>query len=83
MVKRAGKFRFYTAAGWLTVYALACGYVQTRGPNGWGARITMEHGVFHVTHHAKGQPHRVIFRKSYPRIKDARCAFCQQPPETA
>jgi len=27
----AGKFRFYTKSGWLTPYALSCGYVQIRG----------------------------------------------------
>lgn len=41
----AGKFRFYTKGGWLTPYALSCGYVQIRGnahaSNGSGARLEL------------------------------------------
>ena len=35
----AGKSRFYTKAGWLTRYALSCGYVQIRGTDESGARL--------------------------------------------
>lgn len=37
--KTAGKFRFYTADGWLTRYGLACGYVEIRGDDESGVRL--------------------------------------------
>lgn len=38
-LNKTAKFRFYTANGWLTRYALACGYVEIRGDDESGVRL--------------------------------------------
>jgi len=44
--------RFATKRGQLTAYALACGYIQRRGP--W--KLYREHGVYHVKGFAPEHP---------------------------
>lgn len=45
--------RFRTKAGWLTPYALACGYVElVEAHNGERVSLWMEHGALHVRHNA-------------------------------
>lgn len=45
--------RFRTKAGWLTPYALACGYAElAEASNGERVSLWMEHGALHVRHNA-------------------------------
>ena len=63
---------FFTKTGWLTPYAMGCGYMET-GVSGVN-RITLwqEHGVYHV--HAHGPDGRV-FWDSFPTLTLARKRF--------
>jgi len=42
---------FYTATGWLTSYALACGYIEQKLRQGIQTTLWMEHGCLHVRQH--------------------------------
>lgn len=60
---------FYTRAGWLTSYALACGYIE-RTPE--GVELYAEHGVYHVRAPGTG-PTRI--RESFRLLGEARARF--------
>lgn len=62
---------FYTKDGWLTSYALACGYVEQKdyGP----VRITLffEHGCYHVRAYDHDQKVR-LFWETFRTLTEAR-----------
>ena len=66
--------RFRTRAGWLSAYALACGYLeQSTGTKGDGVTLWMEHGVAHVRHIAPDGS-RVVW-ECFHTVTDARRLF--------
>jgi hypothetical protein len=58
--------KFFTKAGLLTGYSLACGYVEVRR----NRRMWQEHGVFHVREHHPEQGR--IFWDSFATLGAAR-----------
>lgn len=66
--------RFRTKAGWLTPYALACGYVElAEASNRERVSLWMENGALHVRHNA-ADASRVLWE--YPEtLTDARRLF--------
>lgn len=67
-----------TKAGWLTPYALACGYIEVNV--GWNdkriATMYHEHGVYHVK--AFDTNELRDYWKSFDNLADARKAYMQQ-----
>lgn len=65
---------FYTSAGWLTPYALACGYIE-RAELAGGVSVTLwaEHGTIHVRAHdaLRGR----VFWDSFETVTAARARF--------
>jgi hypothetical protein len=64
--------RYYTAAGWLTPYALACGYLESFA--GWTLRA--DGGVFHVQRGPYAGEDRVW--ESFDTLGEARAFFARQ-----
>ena len=68
---------FYTKDGWLTPYALACGYVEQKyyGP----VRITLffEHGCYHVRAYDHDQK-VMLFWKTFSTVTEARRYYKRQ-----
>lgn len=46
-----GDPQFYTATGWLTPYALGCGYIELDERDGIRTTLWAEGGVYHVRQH--------------------------------
>jgi hypothetical protein len=63
--------KFHTSKGWLTPYALACGYVEKRHKGGMSITLWQEHGVYHVRAHSHSLHKRILWQ-SMPKISDAR-----------
>lgn len=66
----------HTARGWLTAYALACGYVERAVKRNTTLQLWCEHGVYHVRAHDHGSLGR-LFWHSYPTVKQARARFSE------
>lgn len=65
--------KFYTRAGWLTPYALACGYIERVEIDAFtSVQLWAEHGVYHVR--AVYGPGRTW--ETFPTLGEARRAFC-------
>jgi hypothetical protein len=64
---------FVTAGGWLTRYALACGYIQQRGSGDQEVKLRQLPcgGAFEVFHRQGWT------RQSFTRLQEARRAFKQ------
>lgn len=63
---------FYTASGWLTRYALACGYIERAEKAGVSTTLWYEHGTIHVRQHAESG--RVLW-ESFDSLPQARARF--------
>ncbi len=45
------QIQLHTTNGWLTSYAMACGYIHRRENNGVETSFWSEHGTYHVRTH--------------------------------
>lgn len=70
--------KFHTKAGWLTPYALACGYNEVN--QGWNdkriATLWQEHGIYHVK--AFDTNELRDYWQSFDKLADARKAYVQE-----
>ena len=75
-VADAGRFKFYTSAGWLTPYALSCGYVMRRGTDESGATLQAlpSAGAGYVVH-GTGRWIRLEATRTFHYLRDARRYF--------
>lgn len=67
--------KFYTKKGWLTNYALSCGYIEKVEKGTVRTTLWMEHGTIHVRQFddTKGEKHVCWF--SYSSVTAARESF--------
>lgn len=63
--------QFYTSKGWLTSYALTCGYIEKHTHNGLQVTLWKEHGVYHVRAHDFNTHMRLFWDVTYS-ITEAR-----------
>lgn len=61
---------FYTSRGWLTKYALGCGYIEQSRQDGIHTTLWMEHGCIHVRQHDFNK-HERVFWDVFDRDLDA------------
>lgn len=63
--------RFYTSTGWLTPFALSCGYIEEKSYGSTRIRLFRRDGAYHVT--AYDHENKVRrFWESFHRLTDAR-----------
>lgn len=67
--------QFYTREGWLTLYALGCGYIEKVEKDGIRTTLWMEHGCIHVRQHDFNKHERVFWDVFDDDLALARCRF--------
>jgi len=72
--------KFYTLKGYLTDYALSCGYVEKLKDNNITLELYKEHCVYHVRKHNNITGER-IFWKSFESLTEARDFFIKEGAE--
>ncbi len=70
------KDKFKTKQGYLTPYALLCGYIEQTEVEGKRVTLWGECGVYHVRNHDFNS-HSRIFWKTYEKLTNARKAYKQ------
>jgi hypothetical protein len=63
-----------TKAGWLTRYALACGYIEKKSSKGIETKLYALHGVYFVSKYDFNE-HTKDYDKSFTNLTDARKAY--------
>jgi len=71
--------KFYTSSGWLSEYALSCGYVE-RYDNGEEWLTLWKEGCYHVRHHDFISDKRICW-ESFDTLNEARKFFRTQSKE--
>jgi len=71
-----GNRKFYNVAGWLTPYALACGYRETGESSIADVSLWQELGVYHVRANDK-KTRKIIFWESFSSVGAARRRFAK------
>ena len=67
---------FYTESGWLTPYALACGYIEEHNRDNIWTSLWHEGCVYHVRQHDHNE-HKRIFWDSFDTLTEARRRYKQ------
>jgi hypothetical protein len=68
--------KFKTKQGYLTPYALACGYIEQTEIEGKRVTLWADGGAYHVRNHDFNS-HSRVFWKTYERLTNARKAYRQ------
>lgn len=73
--------KFYTKAGWLTPYGLACGYIEECEPRpGVRLQLWQEHGALHVRAHDHNN-HERLFWDCPETLTEARARYSRAKHE--
>ena len=68
--------KFKTKSGWLTPYALACGYIEEKEANNIRTQLWYEGNCLHVRQYDFNN-HERVFWDSFARLADARKRYQQ------